>query len=496
MFDNWGYMHRNLSQVPRWNNSHIRFTSNVLKSLGIVNDMACFVLAYWCAVLFYDYFVGYYYDDRLHVTGTFILCINFFLIRISRDGYTAFRGQGDDVGASTLADFLLAVFLTTLVIVQLGMMREFSRGLGLMFIGFSMINLFLSRIGFRRLTWILMDRGVIGQRVAIYGANTALVEKVAALLDIERLPHLRIIGYADDRQRGSRQGTAKLRDRKLQCLGGFDELLALARAGQLDQVILALPQITQERLEFISEALSSASIDICMLPRETLELKSSYGVKFLGALPVLTVWQQPIRDIDGLLKELIDRMLALAGLLLLWPLLLIVAIAIRLESKGPILFRQKRFGFNNNEISVLKFRSMYTDRQDKSGAERTKKDDPRVTFVGGIIRRTSIDELPQLFNVLKGDMSLVGPRPHATQMRVGDKFYFDAVKGYASRHRVKPGITGLAQVRGLRGEIATTERARKRVEYDVYYIENWSPLLDLRIMIETVVKLIWDKNAY
>jgi polysaccharide biosynthesis protein PslA len=195
-------------------------------------------------------------------------------------------------------------------------------------------------------------------------------------------------------------------------------------------------------------------------------------------------------------KELIDRGLALLAIILLSPLLLLVAVIIKLESRGPVIFRQSRFGFNNNEISVLKFRSMYTDRQDVSGAERTQKHDPRVTPFGRLIRRTSIDELPQLFNVLQGNMSLVGPRPHATQMRVGDKYYFDAVRGYAARHRVKPGITGLAQVRGLRGEIATNERARKRVEYDIYYIENWSPLLDIRIMIETVFKLVWDKNAY
>jgi lipopolysaccharide/colanic/teichoic acid biosynthesis glycosyltransferase len=174
----------------------------------------------------------------------------------------------------------------------------------------------------------------------------------------------------------------------------------------------------------------------------------------------------------------------------------ITALAIKLESRGPIVFKQKRIGFNNNEIIVLKFRSMYMDLEDVSGAKRTEKNDARVTRVGSFIRKTSIDELPQLFNVLKGEMSLVGPRPHATMMRVGDKFYFDAVRGYAARHRVKPGITGLAQVRGLRGEIATTERAQKRVEYDIYYIENWSPLLDIRIMIETVVKIAWDKDAY
>jgi polysaccharide biosynthesis protein PslA len=483
-------MHGKLTPPPRRTNGHIRFTSNVLRSLGIVNDVACFVCAYVLAMIAYDLTIGYYYDARLHRTGAIILCINYFLIRVSRDGYAAVKGQGEDVGGSSLADFLLASGLTTLVILQLEMMREFSRGFALYFIGFSMIMLFLSRIAFRKLIWKLMDKGVVGQRVAIYADSAKTADTVAKLLELERLPHLRIIGYADDRRQ------TKPEEPELTYLGGFEALLQLARTGQLDQVILALPQIRQDRLEYIADTLSAASIDLCVLPRETLELKTGYRVNFLGSLPVFAIWQQPIRDVDGILKEMLDRGLAVVAVVLLSPILLITCLAIRLESKGPILFRQIRFGFNNNEISVLKFRSMYVDRQDASGAERTQKNDPRVTRVGRFIRRTSIDELPQLFNVLKGDMSLVGPRPHATMMRVGDKYYFDAVKGYTARHRVKPGITGLAQVRGLRGEIATTERARKRVEYDIYYIENWSPLLDIRIMIETVLKLVWDKNAY
>lgn len=483
-------MHESLKPVPRRSNGHIRFTSNVLRSLGVINDIGCFLLAYLLAVVTYDLTIGYYYDTRLHSTGAIILCINYFLIRISRDGYAVFRGQGEDVGGGALADFILASALTSLVILQLGMVKEFSRGLALYFVGFGMIALFLSRILFRKLIWKLMDRGIVGQRVAIYADSAVAAEKVAKLLDLERLPHLRIIGYADDRRR------IKADESDLRYLGGFDVLLDKARSGELDQVILALPQIRQDRLEYIADTLSAASIDLCVLPRETLELKTGYRVSFIGSLPVFTIWQQPIRDVDGVLKEVLDRGLALIAIFLLSPVLVLTAVAIRLESKGPILFRQQRFGFNNNEISVLKFRSMYVDRQDVSGAARTQRDDPRVTRVGRVIRRTSIDELPQLLNVLRGDMSLVGPRPHATMMRVGDKYYFDAVKGYTARHRVKPGITGLAQVRGLRGEIATTERARRRVEYDIYYIENWSPLLDIRIMIETVFKLVWDKHAY
>ena len=487
--DRWR-MHGQLTPPPRRSNGHLRFTSNVMRSLGVINDVACFLIAYALAAIAYELSLGYFYDGLLHRSAAIILCINYLLIRVSRDGYSAVKGQGEDLGGGAIADFVLASALTTLVVYQLDMLDKFSRGLGVTFMVFVVGLLFVSRIVFRKMIWRLMERGVIGQRVAIYAENAPIALRVAKLLELERLPHLKLVGYADERHSVSQAAS------EIKFLGGFEALLELAREGQLDQVVMAVPRISQARLDDIAEKLSSASIDLCVLPRETLELTTSYRVHFLGSLPVFAIWQQPIRDVDGILKEALDYAVAVVAVVLLAPILLIAALAIRAESKGPIFFRQKRFGFNNNEISVLKFRSMYVDSQDVSGAQRTEKNDPRVTRVGRIIRRTSIDELPQLFNVLAGDMSLVGPRPHATMMRVGDKFYFDAVQGYAARHRVKPGITGLAQVRGLRGEIDTEERARKRVEYDIYYIENWSPLLDVKIIFETIVKVAWDKNAY
>jgi lipopolysaccharide/colanic/teichoic acid biosynthesis glycosyltransferase len=169
---------------------------------------------------------------------------------------------------------------------------------------------------------------------------------------------------------------------------------------------------------------------------------------------------------------------------------------IRLTSTGPALFVQPRIGFNNEVIHVMKFRSMYADRTDLVGNQTTTREDSRVTPVGRVLRRLSIDELPQLLNVLKGDMSMVGPRPHATHMRVGDLFYQEAVKGYAGRHRVKPGITGLAQVKGLRGEIRTLERAKRRVELDQQYISQWSVWLDLWILLLTLRAVFLDSDAY
>jgi Undecaprenyl-phosphate glucose phosphotransferase len=470
----------------------VRVTSNVLRSIGIVTDIACFIVAYLIARWIYSDGLYYYFDAQLYTTGAIIFSVNFFLIRISRDAYSAYRGLGDDMGSGTVMDFTVAFILTAFTIVRFGREPEFPQGLGMSFVGLSFLLLMVNRIAFRSLARQLALSGIVGQRVVVYGSDRAVTQKVLELLEIERLPHVKVIGFADDRR--ERVDTSAIG--AWNYVGGLKDVVALAQNGELDQIILALPLVSQERLDIIVESLSAGAIDICVIPREFLVFRNRYRINYMGTLPVLNIWQLPVKDLQGLLKEVQDRFLALIGLIFLVPLLLLTALAIRIESRGPILFKQKRFGFNNQEINVLKFRSMYVDRQDESGAQRTTRDDPRVTRVGRIIRRLSIDELPQLFNVLRGEMSIVGPRPHATQMRVVGTYYHDAVRGYAARHRVKPGITGLAQVRGLRGEIDTMERAMKRVEYDIYYIENWSPFLDLRIIVETLFKLVWDRYAY
>ena len=179
------------------------------------------------------------------------------------------------------------------------------------------------------------------------------------------------------------------------------------------------------------------------------------------------------------------------------PVMGLIALAIKLESRGPVLFKQKRYGFNNDLIEVYKFRSMYTDATDVTADKLVTKDDPRVTRVGRFIRKTSLDELPQLFNVvIKGNLSLVGPRPHAVNAKAETRLYNDAVDGYFARHRVKPGITGWAQINGWRGETDTDEKIQRRVEHDLYYIENWSVLFDLYIVARTPFALLKTENAY
>jgi exopolysaccharide biosynthesis polyprenyl glycosylphosphotransferase len=213
-------------------------------------------------------------------------------------------------------------------------------------------------------------------------------------------------------------------------------------------------------------------------------------------VPFIDLADKPIKGWAFVQKWLFDKAVAIAALTVLAPVMVLVALAIKLESKGPVLFRQKRYGLNNELVEVLKFRSMFTDRCDSNAVQLVTKSDPRVTRVGRFIRKTSLDELPQLINVLYGTLSVVGPRPHALQAKAGNELYPDVVDGYFARHKVKPGVTGWAQINGWRGETDTAEKILKRVEHDLYYIENWSVFLDLYIVLRTPLALLKSENAY
>ena len=214
-------------------------------------------------------------------------------------------------------------------------------------------------------------------------------------------------------------------------------------------------------------------------------------------MPVIDLFDKPLAEWDAVLKMVFDRLVGTLALVALAPVMLMVALAVKLDSKGPALFRQKRYGFNNELIEVFKFRSMYTEQLDIKADKLVTRNDPRVTRVGRFIRKTSLDELPQLFNVVfKGNLSLVGPRPHAVNAKAAAALYDEVVDGYFARHRVRPGITGWAQINGWRGETDTSEKIQKRVECDLFYIENWSIFLDMYVLAATPISLIKTKNAY
>jgi len=217
---------------------------------------------------------------------------------------------------------------------------------------------------------------------------------------------------------------------------------------------------------------------------------------YIGNVPFIDVTDKPIADWGHVKKWLFDKIVAGLALILLAPAMAVIALLIKFDSKGPVLFRQKRQGFNNELIDVYKFRSMYVYQSDLDASTLVTKDDSRVTRIGRLLRKASLDELPQFFNVLKGELALVGPRPHALKAKAENKLYYEVVDGYFARHRVKPGVTGWAQISGWRGETDTEEKIQRRVEHDLYYIENWSMTFDLYICLMTPFALLKGNNAY
>ena len=279
-------------------------------------------------------------------------------------------------------------------------------------------------------------------------------------------------------------------------LGRVAALIDFARRTRVDLVLVSMPLSAEKRVLEMLKQLWVLPVDIRLSAHMSALRFTSKAYSYVGDVPVFDMADRPISDWNLVFKWLFDKSVAVAALLLLSPVMILTAIAIKLESKGPVFFKQQRHGFNNQLIEMYKFRSMYVDQGDATASRLVTRNDPRVTRVGRFIRKTSIDELPQLFNVLKGELSIVGPRPHALQAKAANKLYYEAVEGYFARHKVKPGITGWAQIHGWRGETDTVDKIMQRVHHDLYYIEHWSLLLDVYILFMTPVRLFDVKNAY
>ncbi|MBX3570983.1 MAG: undecaprenyl-phosphate glucose phosphotransferase [Mesorhizobium sp.] len=333
--------------------------------------------------------------------------------------------------------------------------------------------------------------GRMERRAVIVGGGKSAE---ALIRSIEAQPHndIRICGIFDDRD-DTRSPPVVAGYPKL---GNVAELIEFARIARIDMLIVSLPLTAETRVLSLLKKLWVLPVDIRLSAHSNQLRFRPRSYSYIGAVPMLDIFDRPINDWDSVAKRAFDIVFSLLGIILLSPVMLVTAIAIKLDSKGPVLFTQKRHGFNNEVIEVYKFRSMYTDRSDPTAKQAVTKGDPRVTRVGRIIRKTSIDELPQFFNALFGSLSLVGPRPHAVAAQTHNLLYNEVVDGYFARHRVKPGVTGWAQINGWRGEMDTDEKIKMRTEYDLYYIENWSLWFDLKILLMTPIRLLNTENAY
>jgi Undecaprenyl-phosphate glucose phosphotransferase len=358
---------------------------------------------------------------------------------------------------------------------------------GLWFV-YGFFGLFTTRLLLKHQIKRWQAGGRLNRNLVIVGAGEhgqRLIEHLARHGDSAE----RIIGVFDDRH-----GRVPDYVADYPVLGTVNELLAFARRNPIDQIIVALPWDAENRLLAWMKRLRSLPVDVRLCPDMIGFHLPHRQVTHIGGVPMLNVFEKPLAGWNYIVKIMEDRVLAGAILVLIMPLLLVLCALIKLDSRGPVLFRQKRYGFNNEVIEVFKFRSMYVDRcEDNQAVSQATKHDPRVTRVGRILRRTSLDELPQFLNVLSGTMSIVGPRPHAV---AHNEQYSRLIDEYLARHRVKPGITCWAQVNGLRGETETLDKMEQRVRYDLYYIENWSLLFDIRIILRTLFVGFSHPNAY
>jgi len=351
--------------------------------------------------------------------------------------------------------------------------------------------LFVDRFVLAILLKLWLRNGVLERRAVIVCGGKAAQDLIRSL---ESQPDndIRILGIFDDR----------LDHRSPELIAGYPklgtiaELVEFTRLAQVDMLIISLPLTAEQRILDVLKKLWILPLDIRIAAHASKLRFRPRSYSHVGRMAMLDVFDKPIRDWDSVAKRAFDLFFGVTAIVCLWPIMLAAAIAVKMTSKGPIFFMQKRHGFNNEIINVYKFRSMFTDMGDQTATKAVSKGDPRVTPVGRFLRKSSIDELPQLFNVLVGNLSLVGPRPHAVAARTHDRIYNQIVEGYFGRHRVKPGVTGWAQINGWRGEIDTDEKIKFRTVYDLHYIENWSLMFDLKILFMTPFRLLNTENAY
>lgn len=346
-----------------------------------------------------------------------------------------------------------------------------------------------------RKLWSAAHRHLVG-RVLVHGRAVVVgtgpdAEQVINRLRDDPASGLEVVGVLSDgpeRKQASLCGVV--------VVGGIEDMAGAVERSGADTVIIAMPWSAGERIAAALVQAERLPVEARLAPDKTAQAYLRHPISLVAGQFLLDMSDPPISGAKAVVKRAEDVVIASVLLLLLAPVLLLVAAAIKLESQGPVIFKQPRYGFNNRIFSLYKFRSMHAHATDEACNQQTSRADPRLTRVGAFLRRHSVDELPQLINVLRGEMSVVGPRPHALSTRTEGLLLADAVASYVGRFRVKPGITGWAQVKGCRGELDTREKLERRVEFDLDYVERWSLLLDLRILWLTLRCVIRDGHAY
>lgn len=419
-----------------------------------------------------------------------VLAVVFFVFFAEMKGlYNSWRTSSlvDEI-RTVLSIWLTVVSMLLMLVFSTKTAEVFSRLVVLTWFVATPVALIFVRLAVRRVLRYFRRHGANTRTVAVVGYNP-IGQRLVKHLESMSWSGLVINGIFDNHQDKELPNDA---ERLKYSLESIDDLIRKVHAGQIDSVYIALPRRSERRIEELVNQFADTTVSVYVVPDLFISgLMHSRWIDF-GGMPLVSVYETPFYGLYEWVKRAEDLILSSLILLLVSPLMMAIAIAIRMSSLGPVLFKQKRFGLNGTVVEVWKFRSM-TVCEDGENIPQAKKNDVRITPLGAFLRKTSLDELPQFINVLQGSMSVVGPRPHAL---VHNEQYRQLIKGYMLRHKVKPGITGWAQVNGWRGETDTLEKMQKRVEYDLEYIQNWSLWFDLEIFVLTVFRGFNDGNAY
>ncbi len=463
----------------------IRFHHSKILALFRAIDSALIVSILWLGLAFF----GLEWTN-LYTAFAIAAVIIFGFFAEGNEVYYLWRGHSM---LDLAARLLLAWFATAICLVLVALLVYPFTSLGLWVLASWLIAtpglMVAMHLGRRLLLAKLRANPTEPRRVAIVGANELGLRLINSMKVMPWLGY-KVMGFYDDRSPSNDVGR-RLIGNNIEVKGGLEQLYQDAHDGKLDMVFVALPMRAELRMHTVIDRLADTTVSPYVIPDVfSFDLLHS-RLTCLQGIPALSIYDSPLVD-NGWAKRLEDVVLGTGILLLLAIPMLAVAIGVKLTSPGPIFFKQTRYGMGGEKIKVWKFRSMTVCEDGKDVAQATRAD-PRITPFGNFLRRTSLDELPQLFNVLSGSMSLVGPRPHAV---AHNEFYRGQIKGYMLRHKVKPGITGLAQVNGFRGETETLDKMSGRIAYDLEYIRNWSILLDIKILWKTIFKGFVGQNVY
>ncbi|MFN3190957.1 MAG: undecaprenyl-phosphate glucose phosphotransferase [Aureliella sp.] len=457
--------------------SFLTFFQRVVDALTIGGSL---YLSQWLA--------GQYTSDRTPIT-ILVAVLAYFLVseacNLYRPGKT--RSANWDL-ALVIASWMFTVLLLAALafFTREGIAFARSSILGWIFVSGASLG-FVRMLSHIAASWA-NAAGWTSKQCAIAGMNPLGIQLAQ---NANRCPSLGldVVGFFDDRRKDRWQAAA---EKDSEYLGKLDSLVEMAREGKIDTVFITLPMRAEKRIRWLLDQLADTTASAYIVPDFFVFEMLHSRWSSIGGLPAVSVFESPVYGVDGWLKRSFDVAIATAALFLLSPVMVACALAVKFSSPGPIFFRQKRYGLDGREIMVWKFRSMTTcDNGDK--VKQATKGDQRITRIGAILRKTSLDELPQLLNVLDGTMSLVGPRPHAS---AHNEHYRKLIRGYMLRHKVRPGITGLAQVEGFRGETETLDKMQKRIEFDHRYIQQWSIWLDFKILLKTAFVVFKQENAY